>query len=178
MTLIQYPVIMDCKIIIGMLLMVSSTLSEAQKKKLFTPPDMTPKNYTIVVPELQLDSTFTEGMDTILFNKKCHWRDRENSDFKSWLYFYIAFIKKDSLSYSIYVELWDTPFQESVGFFKHNEYFYFLYGEVPSNIVLKTKLNKQFSYTVNPPYPIEPPSWRLTYNNKMNNIIIKDMYCY
>lgn len=70
----------------------------------------------------------------------------------------------DSLSYSISVSLWDIPARKSVGFYQYNKYFYWLGGDIPSNIILKTKSKKQFSYRDHLPNTYDPHFWNLCYN--------------
>jgi hypothetical protein len=170
---IQQEVIMASKIIIGLIFIFSATINQAQKNK-FIPPDMMPKTRSFALPELQVDSTFIASLDSMLFHKECLWMDNNSG----WRNFYIHFEKKDSLNYSIYIDLWDIPARNSIGFFEHNEYRYWLGGKIPPNIILETKSKKRFSYKENPPMTVDPPLWILMYHSQTGNIEVKEKYCY
>jgi hypothetical protein len=81
------------------------------------------------------------------------------------------------LSYCIDVSLWDIPARKSVGFFEHNEFYYWFGGAIPPNIILETKSKKRFSYKEPVPAPYDPPFWYLIYNGKAGNIEVEEKYC-
>jgi len=160
---------------------ISISTSCAQENKVIAPPDWGPVTRTFALSELQIDSAFAEQLDSILFDKKC---ERVNSmlsnpkSCKSWRHFYVSFENKDSLNSFITVSMGYTPARNSIGFLKHNEYFYWLYGDVPSNIILKTKAKKHFSYKEYMYEFIDPPFWFLIYNSQTGNIEVKEKDSY
>jgi hypothetical protein len=171
---------MRSKIILG-LFVFSATISQAQKKNTFIPPNWTPKAHSFARPELQIDSTFIENLHTVLFdeNDRCMNMLISNSyNSKSWIHFFIYFEKSDSLNYYIHASLWDTPGKKSIGFFEYNGYFYWFGGDVfPPNIILETKSKKQFSYQEPIPAPYDPQFWLLTYNSQSGIIEVKKKDC-
>jgi len=165
---------MEGKIIIGLIFVFSAIIGQAQSNK-FIPPDMTPKTHSFVLPELQIDSAFIVNLDTVLFNKNDRlMNSRISNPNNKWRHFRIQFEKKDSLSYCIEVSLWDIPAKKSTGFFEHNGYFYWFGGEIPPNIILKTKSKKRFSYKEPIPAPYDPPFWYLIYNGETKNIEVNE----
>ena len=167
---------MKNKIIIGLIFVFSTTISQAQNNK-FIPPDMTPKTHSFALPELHIDSTVIANLDIVLFDKNDSYINSIISnprDRKSWRHFHIDFEKKDSLSYCIEVSLWNIPARKSAGFFEHNGYIYWFGGEIPRNIILETKLKKRFSYKEPVSAPYDPPFWYLMYNIQTGCIEIKE----
>lgn len=152
-------------------------LSQAQENRVFTSPDIIQKNNSFALPELQVDSAFIECFDSLFFVKENYEMSLMLSnpkDYKKMRHFHIDFKKNDSLNYSISVSLWDIPARKSIGFFEHNEYFYWLGGDIPSNIILKTKLKKFFSYEELGLYTYDPPFWTLIYHSQTETIEIKE----
>ena len=149
---------------------------------MIAPPDWEPITRTFMSLELQIDSAFIERLDSMLFDKK--W-ERMNSilsspnSSKSWRHFYISFEKKAGSDNFITVSLGDTPARNSIGFLKRNEYFYWLEGDIPPNIILAVKSKKRFSYKEHPPFLIiDPPFWFLMYNSQTGDIEVKEKGCY
>jgi hypothetical protein len=164
---------MEGKMIMGLLLALSATVSQAQNNNRFIPPDWTPKTYSFALPELQIDSMFMENLnifiDSIISKQK---------DSKSWRHFHIQFAKKDTLNYMIEVSLWDIPARNSAGFYEHNKYLYWFNVGTPPDIILGKKKKKQFSYKEPIPAPYDPPFWYLIYNKQTGKIEIKERYCF
>ena len=169
--------------ILGFILVFSVRIStsRAQENKVIAPPDWEPITRTFMSLELQIDSAFIERLDSMLFDKK--W-ERMNSilsspnSSKSWRHFYISFEKKAGSDNFITVSLGDTPARNSIGFLKRNEYFYWFYGDVPPNIILKTKSKKRFSYKEYMYEVIDPPFGFLIYNSQTGNIEVNEKDCY
>ena len=159
---------MDGKKNILVLLFVFSTgISQAQENRAYIPPPP-PETYHFALPELQVDTVFIKNLNTILFDVRYGWSGSDNL-FKS---FPVNFEKIDSLNYSISVGLWYMPGKNSTGFFKHNEYYYWLGGEIPPNIILETKSIKQFSF-IELIGLFDPPVWFLMYNMQDGSIVFK-----
>jgi hypothetical protein len=168
---------MESKIIIGLIFILSTTISQAQNNK-FIPPDMIQKTHSFVLPELQIDSTVIANLAAVLFDKNSRYVNSIISNPNNkWRHFHVYFEKKDSLSYCMEVSLWDIPAKESTGFSEYNEYFYWFCGEIPPNIILETKSKKRFSYKEPVPAPYDPPFWYLTYYGETGNIEVEEKHC-
>ena len=165
---------MENKIIICLIFCFSITNVQAQNSN-FIPPDMSQKTHSFALPELQIDSTFIANLDIVLFDKNdLLMNSRISNPNNEWRHFFIRFEKIDSLNYCIEVSLWDTPTENSLGFFEYNGFFYwFAVGEIPPNIILEIKSNKQFSYKEPISSPYDPPFWYLIYNRQTVELNIK-----
>ena len=122
--------------------------------------------------ELCVDSVFIRNLNGILFDEEgACWMNCDNK----WRNFHLDFEKIDSLNYSIQMMFWNIPVKESIGFYKYNEYFYWLEGDIPPNIILAVKSKKRFSYKEHPPFLIiDPPFWFLMYNSQTGDIEVKE----
>ncbi|MBX9190425.1 hypothetical protein HCG69_20495 [Bacteroides sp. K03] len=168
---------MDVKKKILLFLLIGGvTVIQAQKNERFTPPDMTQKTHTFALPELQIDSTFITNLNAVIFEKEGCGVEKNSK----WKNFFILFEAIDSTSYSICLSLEDIPSEKSIVFFKHNDFYYWLHGEIPPNIILKTKTKKRFSYKEPIPAFYDPPFWTLIYHTQTGNIEFKgnDCDCY
>ncbi|EOA59422.1 hypothetical protein HMPREF1214_01574 [Bacteroides sp. HPS0048] len=168
---------MDVKKKILLFLLIGGvTVIQAQKKERFTPPDMTQKTHTFALPELQIDSTFITNLNAVIFEKEgCGVeKSRESKNF------HVIFEMEDSTNYSICLSLWDIPAKKSIGFFECNDFFYWLGGEIPPDIILETKIPKKISYKDPIPAFYDPPFWTLIYHTQTGNIEFKgnDCDCY
>lgn len=175
MNQIQYLAIMESKIKV-LIFIFTITISQAQNNgKHIIPPDIKVKTYFFVLPELKVDSVFIENLNAILFNDSdCYMNSIiSNPREKSWRHFHIQFEKKDSLNYCIELSLLDIPARKSMGFFEHNGFYYWFGNDTPSNIILKTKSKKQFSYKEALPASYDPPFWFFMYNSQTGNIEVK-----
>ena len=85
---------------------------------------------------------------------------------------------EDSTNYSICLSLWNIPAKKSIGFFEYNNFFYWFDGEIPLNIILKTKTQKRFSYKEPIPAFYDPPFWTLIYHIQTGNIEFKGQDCH
>ena len=132
---------MDVKKKILLFLLIGGvTVIQAQKNERFTPPDMTQKTHTFALPELQIDSTFITNLNAVIFEKEGCGVEKN----RKWKNFFILFEAIDSTSYSICLSLENIPAEKSIAFFKYNDFYYWLHGEIPPNIVLETKTKKGF----------------------------------
>lgn len=156
------------------LLIGGVTVIQAQKNERFTPPDMAQKTHTFALPELQIDSTFITNLNAVIFEKERCGVEKN----RKWKNFFILFEAIDSTSYSICLSLEDIPADKSIGFFEYNGFYYWLHGEIPPNIILKTKTKKRFSYKEPIPAPYDPPFWTLIYHTQTGNIEFKGNDCY
>ena len=95
-----------------------------------------------------------------------------------WKNFFILFKAIDSTSYSICLSLEDIPAEKSIVFFKYNDFYYWLHGEIPPNIISKTKTKKTFSYNEPIPAFYDPPFWTLIYHIQTGNIEFKGQDCH
>ena len=168
---------MEGKIIIGLIFIFSTTISQAQKNK-FISPDWEQENHSFALPELQIDSTFIANLNTKLFDKECGWWKSKKKNNKSSRHFHIYFEKEDSLTYCINIDLWNIPAKNSAGFFEYNGYLYWFGNDAPPDIILEEKSKKRFSYKEPIPAPYDPPLWILMYNSQTSNIEVKERYCY
>lgn len=164
----------DKRFVLGLFVIFFAMMTQAQENRKFIPPDMTQKSHSFALPELRVDSTFVENLNTVLFDKNDSYMNDiiSNPREKSWRHFFIHFEKKDSLSYYMMVSLWDIPAKKSIGFFQHNGFLYWFDDEVPPNIVLETKSKKEFSYKEHLPMTIDPRFWTLMYYSQTGNIEI------
>ena len=165
---------MDVKKKIFLFLLIGGvTVIQAQKNEKFTPPDMTQKTHTFALPELQIDSTFITNLNAVIFEKEgCGVeKSRESKNI------FILFEAIDSTSYSICLSLGDIPAKKSFVFFEYTDFFYWLDGEIPPNIVLETKTKKRFSYKDPIPAFYDPPFWTLIYHTQTGNIEFKGNDC-
>ena len=156
------------------LLIGGVTVIQAQKNERFTPPNMTQKTHTFALPELQIDSTFITNLNTVLFSQKGCGVKKDSK----WKNFFILFKAIDSTSYSICLSLEDIPAEKSIVFFKYNDFYYWLHGEIPPNIISKTKTKKRFSYKEPIPAFYDPPFWTLIYHTQTGNIEFKGQDCH
>ena len=158
------------------LLIGGVTVIQAQKNEKFTPPEMTQKTHTFALPELQIDSTFITNLNAVIFEKEGCGVEKN----RKWKNFYIIFKMEDSTNYSICLSLWNIPAKKSIGIFEYNNFFYWFDGEIPLNIILKTKTQKRFSYKDPIPAFYDPPFWTLIYHTQTGNIEFKgnDCDCY
>ena len=164
---------MDVKKKIFLFLLIGGvTVIQAQKNERFTPPNMTQKTHTFALPELQIDSTFITNLNTVLFSQKGCGVKKDSK----WKIFFILFKAIDSTSYSICLSLEDIPAEKSIVFFKYNDFYYWLHGEIPPNIISKTK--KRFSYKEPIPAFYDPPFWTLIYHTQTGNIEFKGQDCH
>jgi hypothetical protein len=155
--------------IAGLIFVFSATIIQAQKRT-FIPPENTEKKYSYMRPELQVDSTFIANLNTILFNENDGYMNNIISNPQNSQHFHIHFEKKDTLNYCIVVSLWNTPLESSIGFFRHNGFYYWFDKDAPPNIILCKKNKKQFSYTEDLIGFIDPPFWYLIYNYQTGKI--------
>mgnify|MGYP001443615142 CR=1 FL=1 len=168
---------MNRRIILKMIFVSLAFTSQAQKDNIFVPPNIPQKSYSFELNKLLIiDSVFIEGIDSVLFSKNCHYAELE--DFKFWHDFHITFVKQDSSIYLVFIELWNFPLKKALGFLERNEYFYFLSGDIPPNIIFMSKSKRKFFYKNYFPYTIDPPLWILIYNIQSRKIKIKELYCY
>ena len=124
------------KLILTLRLTFLAGICHAQDNRIFIPPEPYiegSKNFSFSVPELQVDSAFVDSLNTILFDKKCNAASFYQED-KSWQNFFLFFIKKDSLNYTIRLSLKYHPGRKARGFFERDGYRYFLYGSPPPPI--------------------------------------------
>ena len=153
-------------------------IGHAQNNRAFIPPDWENRaiTYTFTAPELRVNSAFIDSLNTILFDPKCSAANiYDGPKDKPWKDFYLLFVKKDSLNYSIRISLNYHPGRESKGFFEHDGYRYWFYGEdAPPNIVMGVKAEKQFSYTSLPGL-LKSLSWDVRYNRQTGKITVKDV---
>ena len=164
---------MENKIIICLIFCFSTTIGQAQNNN-YIPPDTTQKTHFFTLPELQIDSTFIANLEIILFDKNDRFMNIIISDPNNkWRHFVIHFEKRDSLNYCIEVSLWDIPAKKSLGFFEQNGFFYWFGGDIPPNIILEIKSNKQFSYKEPISSPYDPPFWYFLYNSQTEELKIK-----
>ena len=164
---------MDVKKKILLFLLIGGvTVIQAQKNEKFTPPNMTQKTHTFALPELQIDSTFITNLNTVLFSQKGCGVKKDSK----WKIFFILFKAIDSTSYSICLSLEDIPAEKSIVFFKYNDFYYWLHGEIPPNIISKTK--KRFSYKEPIPAFYDLPFWTLIYHIQTGNIEFKGQDCH
>ncbi|UBD16766.1 hypothetical protein K6V25_02575 [Bacteroides salyersiae] len=171
----QQGVNMDVKKKILLFLLIGGvTVIQAQKNERFTPPNMTQKTHTFALPELQIDSTFITNLNTVLFSQKGCGVKKDSK----WKNFFILFKAIDSTSYSICLSLEDIPAEKSIVFFKYNDFYYWLHGEIPPNIISKTKTKKRFSYKEPIPAFYDPPFWTLIYHIQTGNIEFKGQDCH
>lgn len=159
----------DKRNILGLFILFFVTMSHAQENKKFIPPDRTPNIYTFTLPELQVDSSFIANLNTVLFKKEGCGID----NCSKWKHFHIIFEAIDSLNYSIDLSLWDIPARKSIGFFEYDNFFYWLGGKLPPNIILEKKSKKRFSYKNPIPAAYDPPFWTLIYCSQTGSIEIK-----
>ena len=150
--------------IIGLFILFFAIMSYAQENKKSIPLDRAPKTYTFTLPELQVDSSFITNLSTALFGAS------EIDNRSEWKHFHLTFEAIDSLNYSIHLTLCNIPARESIGFFQHNKFFYWLGGELPPHIILKKKTEKRFSYKEPIPGPYNNPLWTLTYCSETGKI--------
>ena len=164
------------EIIFGLILVFAVSIGQAQDRKVIPPPDMTQKTHTFLSSELRVDSVFIRNLNGILFDEAgACWMNCDNK----WRNFHLDFEKIDSLNYSIQMMFWNIPAKESIGFYKYNEYFYWLDGDIPPTIILAVKSKKRFSYKEHPPFLIiDPPFWFLMYNSQTGDIEVKEKGCY
>lgn len=132
------------------------------------------KTHTFALPELQIDSTFITNLNAVIFEKEGCGIKKDSK----WKNFFILFKAIDSTSYSICLSLEDIPAEKSIVFFKHNDFYYWLHGEIPPDIILKTKAKKRFSYKEPIPAFYDPPFWTLIYHTQTGNIEFKSQDCY
>lgn len=170
---IQKEVIMKGKMIIVLILVFSTTISQAQKKKVYIPPDWKTKTHSFFSSELQIDCTFMGRLNTVVDSIIS-----KQNDSKSWHHFHIKFEKKDTLNYDIEISLWDIPAKNSIGFYKHNEYLYWFGVDIPPDFILGEKNIKRFSYKDPFPGPYDPPFWFFTYNRQTGRIEVKERHCF
>lgn len=172
---------MKNKFILGILFSLLSTACYAQKNTPFIPFEIAPEKHSFVLPVLQVDSIFIKNLDAALFDENDRWwkSDKLIGANKANGHFYIHFEKTDSLVYNIEVSFWNMPAEKSSGFFEHNNYFYWISGEIPPNIVLGTKSKKHFSYMEDPAIIEDPLMWLLIYDARIGNIKVKKKnFCY
>lgn len=125
----------NIRIILALMLACLANSSHAQRDRAFIPPDMGETiTYTFSALELQGRNAFIDSLNVILFDKKCSASDFYPED-KSWRNFYLLFVKKDSLNYSIRLSFKYHPGRNSWGFFERDGYRYFLYGDIPPPIL-------------------------------------------
>ena len=160
-----------------LMLVCLAGICHAQDNRVFIPPDIGEvRTHTFTVPELQIDSAFIDSLNDILFDKKCSAVNLSPED-KPWRNFFLFFIKKDSLNYTICLSLEYHPGRKARGFFERDGYWYFLYGSPPPpHIVLGTKSEKQFSFTSRLEL-LESIFWDLTYNCQTKAIKVKRRPC-
>lgn len=162
------------KSILLLLFIGGAIVIQAQKNGGFILPDITQKTQTFVLPELQIDSAFIANLNTVLFEKEGCGVEKCSK----WKNFHITFKTMDKMNYSICLSLWSIPAKKSIGFFKCNDFFYWLGGEIPPNIILETKSKKRFSYKDPISAPYDPPFWTLIYYTQTGNIEFKGKNCY
>jgi len=157
------------KAILILVVMFFQTLCYAQEKDTVLPP---PRNiirtYTFTLPEVQVDSIFIARLNSILFKKENRYMNSLLSKKKNISkHFYLVFEKLDSTNYTISVELGSSFIRGAVGFFIHNNFYYWLKGEIPLNLILEKKTKKKFSYREEShPYTYDPSMWTLRYDCK------------
>ena len=146
--------------------MFASTISQAQNNSKYQPLDITAITHSFVSPELLVDSTFIEKLNTVLFGQDDRYLQfvLSNPPSKKVWHFYIQFTRRDSLNYCLVVSLEDIPARKSIGFYEHNGFLYWFGKDVPSIIVLETKASKRFTYKDPIPAPYDPPFWLFVYN--------------
>ena len=131
---------MKSKTFIGFLLVLASTICQAQ--------NVTKKTISFVKPELQVDSTFIEKLNTAFFDNEYQDYFSKPGDME---HLFINFTKDDDINYYVEVSLWYTmellP-EIAVGYSEHYGFTYWFCGDVPPSIILETKAVKRFSYTV------------------------------
>lgn len=157
-------------------------ISQAQEKRKFTPPDIKPNIYTFTLPELQVNSIFIANLESVLFDRKCHFIDSilsNPNESEKLRHFHFQFEKIDSSNYSIIAMLEDFPAIKSVGFSRKNKYYYWFGGILPPNLILKKKSKKRFSYKdYSGFFTTDPPLWILKYNCQAGYIEIIEKPCY
>ena len=163
---------MKSKIIIGLILVFSVAVS----CRTGLVPLWTVKTYSFAKPELQIDSAFLANlnisfMDSIIFNYNYS---------EPWRHFDFYFKKEDSLNYCLIVSLSDFPSRNVAGFIEYDKYLYWFGGndEIPPNIILGTKSEKQFSSIENIYGYYDPPFWSFTYNHQTGSIEVKEKDCF
>ena len=165
--------------LIGLIIVFASTISQAQNNSKYQPLDITAITHSFVSPELLVDSTFIEELNTVLFDQDDRYLQfiLSNPPSNKVRHIYIQFTRRDSLNYCLVVSLEDIPARKSIGFYEHNGFLYWFGKDVPSNIVLGTKASKHFSYKDPIPAPYDPPFWFFVYNIETGILEAKEDYC-
>ena len=165
---------MKNKTFIGFLLVLASTICQAQ--------NVTKKTISFVKPELQVDSTFIEKLNTAFFDnyfQDCFSKPEDMEHLS------INFTKDDDINYYVQVSLSYTmegmP-KIAVGYSEHYGFTYWFCGDVPPSIILETKAGKRFSYTEyitksTPSFPLidfvfDPPVQWFEYNIETGSLTV------
>lgn len=181
------------KIILVLALVCLAGICYAQEKK--GPPPLNFKDtiitHVFTAPVLRLDKGFIVNLNALLFESS-NWVSSLLSNPKTTdrnIHF-VFLKKKDSLNYSVQVELNENPGIGSIGFFEHNGFLYWFYSNTPPGIILRTtKSKRQFLYKEYKDYSAfreyrdrgdndrpeiaeiyDPTIWFLTYNRQTGKI--------
>ena len=153
---------------------------ENREERTLVPPDFidTLITYTYTLPEVYVDSTFMDSLNTVLFDKEYMVRYRGSDR-----HFSLVFFKKKGPYHFIQVEL-DNSGGGTEGFFEQNGFYYWFSWYVPRGIILgKTGVEKQVSNTELRRYkgddrggvrvsdPYDPTMWFLVYNQETGQVI-------
>lgn len=170
--------IMKSKILIGLIIVLTSTIGQAQNNSKYQQPDMTVKTHSFLSPELLVDSTFIEKLNTLLFKQDDRYMQflLANHHSKTW-HIHIQFTRRDSLNYCLVVSVEDIPARRSMGFYEHDGIIYWFGKDAPSNIILGTKASKHFSYKDHIPAPYDPPFMFFVYNSETGILESEDDHC-
>ncbi|MDR1756318.1 MAG: hypothetical protein LBR65_05070 [Culturomica sp.] len=120
------------------------------------------------------NDSFISILDSILLNGECV-KGKEN-DFK---YFFMLFEKGKDCEYKIIIELLRLPIGNSslYGFFKINNFFFFVNGIPPHNLFQQGTKNKKFTYKKSKIAIIEEFSiWHFRYENF--TLSLEKHYCF
>ncbi len=125
---------------------IGTCLSQ-EKKKIPPPPPPEEDTLDFLSTELRVDTVFAHNLETVIFdvNEIMQLYKKDISQKKA-LNIVLELNKLDSLNYYLNIFMSHGPYSTNNGFYKFNNCYYWIDGELPSNIILKKGPKKRFKY--------------------------------
>lgn len=119
------------------------------------------------------EQSFTHVLDSLVLNSQCVI-EKQNEEH----YFIMSFKKKGMGHYYIKLELCQLPVGDSsLGYFMINNTYFFIYGDIPNNLFIKSGKVDKFSYQrgilcIAEEFPI----WEFDYHASI--LLLKNHHCF
>ena len=123
------------------------TCQSQEKKEIPPPPPFEERTLDFLATELRVDTIFAHNLETVIFDVNERMQSlKKNTSQKEERNILLEIKKLDSLNYSLDIILMHGPLSINNGFYRFNNFYYWIQGELPSNIILKKGPKKRFKY--------------------------------